>query len=199
VLGQRTKLVKVSQLAHAFCSIHGVSPRPIPLTDMHCHCVAHVTFVLTVCTGSPTLGNGTFSCGANSLVGRVCNGTCNTGYIGTPRVVCQDDSSWSNVDGSCQRGGIQGKLPMCILPISCLIQKAQAGRNDAIITAWSTCGSVLCHFPRSLRPIFWYLLRCVLQHVYPMSLVGSLRGVQASSDPCNSNSSSFMVMTHAMD
>jgi hypothetical protein len=74
-------------------------------------CVQHIASAVlcpfAVCTGSPTLANGTFSCGTNSLVGRVCNVTCSTGYIGTPRTpyaVCQDNSTWSTVDGSCQRG-----------------------------------------------------------------------------------------------
>jgi hypothetical protein len=79
-------------------------------TDIERGRVAYVWVVHAVCNGNPALGNGTFKCATNSPVGGLCNGTCSTGYIGAPSVVCQSDSTWSAVDGSCQRGGLSGNM-----------------------------------------------------------------------------------------
>jgi hypothetical protein len=57
-----------------------------------------------VCNSNPTLPNGVFACGSDNPVSTECKGTCNAGYTGSPKVSCQQNSTWTEVDGSCEPG-----------------------------------------------------------------------------------------------
>jgi hypothetical protein len=55
----------------------------------------------TGCTQGPTNpANGVFNCGSNIPAGRVCNGTCNQGFVGSPTATCTSGGVWC-VTGSC--------------------------------------------------------------------------------------------------
>jgi hypothetical protein len=60
----------------------------------------------TTCTNAsiPTVANGSFSpAGATTANSATITGTCSSGYIGSPTVVC-NNGSWGSVSGSCSPG-----------------------------------------------------------------------------------------------
>lgn len=54
-----------------------------------------------VCSNSTTTAGATFGCGTTSSLGRVCPGTCNSGFFGTVSAACTP-AGW-NVSGVCTR------------------------------------------------------------------------------------------------
>jgi hypothetical protein len=65
------------------------------------NCASRCLRVADPCTTPATISNGIFPC-SSTPSGQACNGTCNTGYSGTPRAACT--TGVYTVTGSCQPG-----------------------------------------------------------------------------------------------
>jgi len=66
-------------------------------------CVSDVAAAtMSVCSGTPTINNGTFNCTGSDSVGSICSGTCGANFAGQPNATCSADGTWVNVTGSCE-------------------------------------------------------------------------------------------------
>ena len=88
----------------------------VELGGLNC-CCAMPLFVCCAtasCSGTVTVGNGTFTCGT-TLSGQTCQGACNTGYSGSPVATCTNGVY--TVSGTCTPGelwdGVAGTCSCC--------------------------------------------------------------------------------------